>query len=239
VDLGDESSISQAFLVRGSGIKTGSGRSYLKNGKMFMNYKKLIAVTITLIVCALTGSNVMGHGGGGFGGSGFGGGGGFRGGFGGSTFHGGGAFGRGGFNGRGFSGGFSNGRFRGGFRGEAFAVIGSTIATSTIGSSSLAILAPRSFTIPMPITDTIPDIILTITDTILTINLFTKAALDTLTLWLGKSSSVWLVPGYYHGAIDGVSGTATRRAIRQYERAHGLPADGQIGGRLVTTMGLT
>ncbi len=75
----------------------------------------------------------------------------------------------------------------------AFEVIGSTIATSTIGSSSLAILAPRSFTIPIPITDTIPDIILTITDTILTINLFTKAALNTLTLWLGKSSSVWLV----------------------------------------------
>jgi hypothetical protein len=75
----------------------------------------------------------------------------------------------------------------------AFAVIGSTIATSTIGSSSLAISAPRSFTIPIPITDTIPDIILTITGTILTINLFTKAALDTLTHWLGKSSSVWLV----------------------------------------------
>jgi hypothetical protein len=79
------------------------------------------------------------------------------------------------------------------FGAMAFAVIGSTIATSTIGSSSLAISAPRSFTIPIPITDTIPDIILTITGTILTINLFTKAALDTLTLWLGKSSSVWLV----------------------------------------------
>jgi hypothetical protein len=44
--------------------------------------------------------------------------------------------------------------------------------------------------------------------------------------------------GYYHGAIDGVSGNATRRAIREFERAHNLPADGQIRGRLLTTMGL-
>jgi hypothetical protein len=45
--------------------------------------------------------------------------------------------------------------------------------------------------------------------------------------------------GYYRGAIDGVSGNATRRAIRGYERAHNLPADGQIRGRLLATMGLS
>ena len=44
--------------------------------------------------------------------------------------------------------------------------------------------------------------------------------------------------GYYHGGIDGVSGNATRRAIRDYQRAHSLPADGQIRRRLLTTMGL-
>jgi peptidoglycan hydrolase-like protein with peptidoglycan-binding domain len=44
--------------------------------------------------------------------------------------------------------------------------------------------------------------------------------------------------GYYHGSIDGVSGTATRRAVREYERAHGLPGDGRIGQRLIATMGL-
>jgi len=38
--------------------------------------------------------------------------------------------------------------------------------------------------------------------------------------------------------VDGVSGNATRRAIREYERAHGLPADSQIGGGLLTTVGL-
>jgi Putative peptidoglycan binding domain len=44
--------------------------------------------------------------------------------------------------------------------------------------------------------------------------------------------------GYYRGAIDGVSGNATRSAIRQYERAHSLPADGQIRSRLLISMGL-
>jgi hypothetical protein len=66
------------------------------------------------------------------------------------------------------------------------AVIGSAIETSTIGSSSLAILVIRSFIIRIHTTGTIPTaIILTITDTvhtIRTINLFTKAALDIPTL---------------------------------------------------------
>jgi hypothetical protein len=44
--------------------------------------------------------------------------------------------------------------------------------------------------------------------------------------------------GYYRSAIDGVSGNATRSAIRKYEHAHSLPADGQISGRLLTSMGL-
>jgi hypothetical protein len=57
-----------------------------------MNYKKLIAVTIALTVCALAASNVTAHGG-----------------------HG------GRFNGRGFHGSFKGGGFRdGGFRGGRF-----------------------------------------------------------------------------------------------------------------------
>ncbi len=44
--------------------------------------------------------------------------------------------------------------------------------------------------------------------------------------------------GYYHGAIDGVVGDETRRAIRSYERANGLRVDGQIDDRLLSTMGL-
>jgi len=53
------------------------------------------------------------------------------------------------------------------FAAVAFATVGSTIATSTIDSSSLAILGTRSFTIPIHITATIPTaIILMVTDTV-------------------------------------------------------------------------
>src|SRR5437899_7929308 len=59
------------------------------------------------------------------------------------------------------------------------AVIGSAAETSTIGPSSLAIFGIHSFIIPTLTTGTIPTaIILTVTDTTLTMNLFTKAALD-------------------------------------------------------------
>jgi len=62
-----------------------------------------------------------------------------------------------------------------------------------------------------------------------TINLFTKAALDTPTSWLDKFSSVWLVGDYYYSSIDSVGDDGTRRVIREYKRAHGLPEDGRIG----------
>jgi hypothetical protein len=44
--------------------------------------------------------------------------------------------------------------------------------------------------------------------------------------------------GYYSGPIDGIVGSGTRRAIRAYERSHGLPIDGAIHRRLLATMGL-
>jgi hypothetical protein len=44
--------------------------------------------------------------------------------------------------------------------------------------------------------------------------------------------------GYYSGPVDGVMGRGTRRAIRAFERSHGLPADGAIRRRLLATMGL-
>ena len=34
--------------------------------------------------------------------------------------------------------------------------------------------------------------------------------------------------GYYHGAIDGIMGPQTRRAMRAYERDHNTPAYGAI-----------
>jgi Putative peptidoglycan binding domain len=44
--------------------------------------------------------------------------------------------------------------------------------------------------------------------------------------------------GYYSGSIDGVIGSGTRRAIRAFERGHGLPVDGAIHRRLLAAMGL-
>ena len=44
--------------------------------------------------------------------------------------------------------------------------------------------------------------------------------------------------GYYRGEIDGVIGDGTRRAIRAYERANGLPVDGRIDENLIERMGL-
>ncbi|HEY8651184.1 MAG TPA: peptidoglycan-binding domain-containing protein [Chthoniobacterales bacterium] len=44
--------------------------------------------------------------------------------------------------------------------------------------------------------------------------------------------------GYYHGAIDGVIGSGTRGAIREFERAHGLAVDGRINRQLLARMGL-
>ena len=44
--------------------------------------------------------------------------------------------------------------------------------------------------------------------------------------------------GYYHGQIDGVMGTRTRSAIRNYERANGLPVDGLVDRQLLRRMGI-
>jgi|SRR5437667_11504762 len=44
--------------------------------------------------------------------------------------------------------------------------------------------------------------------------------------------------GYDHGAIDGIMGPRTRRAIRAYEHDHNMPAYGVIDRQVLTTMGL-
>lgn len=44
--------------------------------------------------------------------------------------------------------------------------------------------------------------------------------------------------GYYRGAIDGIAGSGTRSAVRQYERATGLPVDGRIDSDLLSAMGI-
>jgi hypothetical protein len=44
--------------------------------------------------------------------------------------------------------------------------------------------------------------------------------------------------GYYHGAIDGSVGPATRNALRRYQRNHGLEATGQIDQPLLQALRL-
>jgi hypothetical protein len=44
--------------------------------------------------------------------------------------------------------------------------------------------------------------------------------------------------GYYDGPLDGVVGEGTRRAIRAYQRDHGLPVTGEITPELLDSMKL-
>ena len=196
-----------------------------------MNFKRLIAVmTIALAVCAFTGSNVMAHGGGG-GHGGFGGGG-FSGPFRGGGFHGG--FTGGGFRGGGFRGGFNSAGFRGGFRGDRFHHRDFDDRFFFFGD-----FEDPFFYYPYPYYGYYPygyypydygyD---SYDEPVYQGSVeYTDSVIGQVQLRLARG-------GYYHGAIDGTSGNATRRAIREYERAHSLPGDGRIGRILLTTMGL-
>jgi hypothetical protein len=208
-----------------------------------MIYKKLIAATIAVTVCILEGSNAMAHGHGGAGGGGFGGGG--RG-FGGAGFSGGGS--RGGFNGGGFRGGFNGRGFRGGFNGRDFSGRGfrnGGFRGDRFGHRRFNDFAffgdfgDPFFYYPYPYYGYYPygDYPYGYGYESYDQPVYQGSAgydvslVEQVQVRLAKA-------GYYRAAVDGVSGNATRRAIREYERAHSLPVDGQIRGRLLTTMGL-
>ena len=116
----------------------------------------------------------------------------------------------------------------------------STIATSMIRSSSLAILEVRSFTIRIPYYGYYPYGDYSYDYGYDSYNQpgyrggtgYTDSLVGQVQRSLARA-------GYYHGSIDGVNGNGTRRAIREYERAHGLPGDGKMGQQLLTTMGLS
>ena len=44
--------------------------------------------------------------------------------------------------------------------------------------------------------------------------------------------------GYYSGAIDGIYGSATESAVRRFQKANGLTADGICGSATLTAIGL-
>jgi Putative peptidoglycan binding domain len=192
-----------------------------------MTYKNLIVATITVTVCILGGSNAMAQRHGGSGGGGFAGGGrafgrtGFNGGF------------RGGFNGRDFSGrSFRDGGFRGDRfhrRFNDFVFFGDFGDPFFYDPYSYYGYYPNHYypygygygygyeSYNQPAYRGSAG--------------YAGSLVEQVQLRLAKA-------GYYRAPIDGVSGNATRSAIRQYERAHSLPEDGQIRGRLLTTMGL-
>jgi hypothetical protein len=197
-----------------------------------MNCKKLIVAIIGLGVCAVTDSNVMAHGFGG-GGAGAGGGGG-HGGFGGGGFHG------GGFGGGGFRGGFNGGGFRsrfngGGFRGDRFRHRDFDDRFVFFGD-----FGDPFFYDPDPYYGYYPYGYYPYEYGYGSYDSYNQPVYPSRAVYTGSLvSQVQLRlarAGYYHGSIDGVSGTATRRAVREYERAHGLPGDGRISQRLIATM---
>src|SRR5439155_12513285 len=99
--------------------------------------------------------------------------------------------------------------------------VASTISTKSLFSITSVFRSFRSITrIPTTHTDTADTVIraaMTNTDTML---IRAAMAMDPrLQRRLARA-------GYYHGAIDGIMGPATRRAIRAYERTHNQRAYG-------------
>lgn len=45
--------------------------------------------------------------------------------------------------------------------------------------------------------------------------------------------------GYYHGKVDGVMGPQTDSAIRQYQKAQGLPATGHLDAQTAVKLGVS
>ncbi len=44
--------------------------------------------------------------------------------------------------------------------------------------------------------------------------------------------------GYYNGSVDGIYGTATRKAVISFQKKHGITADGVCGPETLTLIGL-
>jgi hypothetical protein len=181
-----------------------------------MNSKNMTALTIAAILCILSGSTALAqrHGGGFGGGRGFGS----------SGFHGGGS--RGASNGRGFGGrGFRGDRFHHrhfGDRFEFFGDFGDPFFYDSFYGYGYYPYGGYPYGYGYSSYD--PDIYPGGGG-------YRGSLTEELQVRLALA-------GFYHGSIDGVNGSATRRAIRDYERVHGLPADGKVTGRLLTTMGV-
>lgn len=45
--------------------------------------------------------------------------------------------------------------------------------------------------------------------------------------------------GYYNGVVDGIYGSATEKAVRQFQQKNGLTVDGKAGQKTLAAMGIT
>ena len=53
---------------------------------------------------------------------------------------------------------------------------------------------------------------------------------------LQKKLKQW---GYYDGAVDGVFGSGTEKAVQYFQRKNGLVADGVVGAKTAAALGMT
>ena len=198
-----------------------------------MNYKTLITAITALTISGFTGSNVMAHGGGGHGG-----------GFSGGAAVRGGGFNSGGFAGGGFRGsGFRGGGFNGaGFRGRNFR--GDRFRHRDFDDRFVFFsdFGDPFFYYPYPYYGYYPYGYYPYDYGYGSYYSYNQPVYPNRALYSGslvRQVQLRLArEGLYHSSIDGVNGAATRRAVRQYELAHGLPGDGRIGQRLLSTMGI-
>lgn len=53
---------------------------------------------------------------------------------------------------------------------------------------------------------------------------------------LQKKLKQW---GYYDGAVDGIFGSGTQKAVQYFQRKNGLTADGIVGAKTAAALGMT
>jgi len=77
------------------------------------------------------------------------------------------------------------------------------------------------------------------------ITIFFNKDIETISYWGSRGDEVIQIQtrlknwGYYNGAIDGVYGTATFNAIKNFQRKNGLTADGVAGSQTLAALGIS
>lgn len=67
-------------------------------------------------------------------------------------------------------------------------------------------------------------------------DLYKKGSSGTTVTEIQKRLKSW---GYYSGAVDGVFGSQTEKAVKYFQQQNGLTADGQVGNQTLAALGIT